>query len=89
MDVLHSLISLDHLNFDIVAAIILLHLILRIADRKLRQLPLPPGPKAWPIIWNISDFPKTHEGRFWARHKELYGKLHFCVYSNIRLIYFL
>lgn len=41
---------------------------------KRNQLPLPPGPKPWPILGNISDFPLTHEGRFWTTHKELYGK---------------
>lgn len=76
MGVLYSLISLDRFTLGIVAVIGLLHFTLRIANKKLRQLPLPPGPKPWPIVGNISDFPTTHEGRFWARHKQLYGNQH-------------
>lgn len=76
MGVLYSLISLDRFTLGIVAVIGLLHFTLRIANKKLRQLPLPPGPTPWPIVGNISDFPTTHEGRFWARHKQLYGNQH-------------
>lgn len=42
--------------------------------RKYRLLPLPPGPAPLPFIGNISGFPTTHEGRFYAEHKSLYGR---------------
>lgn len=66
-----------------VAAIVVLRTSRTIYNR-LNQLPLPPGPKPWPILGNISDFPKAHEGRFWATHKEKYGNhfLFLCAGSN-------
>ena len=41
--------------------------------KKANALPLPPGPRPLPFVGNISGFPTTHEGRFYAKHKSLYG----------------
>jgi len=40
-----------------------------------RRLPLPPGPKPWPIIENILDMPKPgmREWPHWAKHRAIYG----------------
>lgn len=67
--------SLEGLSLSSVAVAVLLYIALRISVTRSasRRLPLPPGPKPWPIVGNVSDFPVTHEGRFWAKHKELYG----------------
>ena len=37
--------------------------------------PLPPGPRALPLIGNLLDLPKPGEKEWihWAKHKELYG----------------
>lgn len=41
--------------------------------------PLPPGPKPWPVLGNITDLPKpgVREWEFWLRHKDNYGKSYF------------
>lgn len=67
--------SLDLTILGIAFGVVLILRTSRILHNKLTQLPLPPGPKPWPILGNISDFPKTHEGRFWAAHREKYGNL--------------
>jgi len=38
---------------------------------------LPPGPRPWPILGNISDFPPagTPEHEHWAKHAPLYGPI--------------
>lgn len=44
--------------------------------RKKKPYPLPPGPKPWPVLGNITDMPKTgvREWEFWLKHKDLYGE---------------
>ncbi|KAJ7723816.1 cytochrome P450 [Mycena metata] len=37
-------------------------------------LPLPPGPKGWPLIGNVLDMPKSHPWKTFARWGEIYGK---------------
>ncbi|GAW20575.1 hypothetical protein ANO14919_100830 [Xylariales sp. No.14919] len=39
--------------------------------------PLPPGPKGWPILGNIADFPKPGELEWehWLKHKDAYGPI--------------
>lgn len=73
MDLLFNFIEQSHLLLGVSALACLLSLTLWIGINRIKRLPLPPGPKPWPIVGNISDFPTTHEGRFWAKHKDLYG----------------
>lgn len=37
--------------------------------------PLPPGPKPWPVVGNITDLPPSgvREWEFWLQHKDKYG----------------
>lgn len=56
--------------------------------RKGKQYPLPPGPKPWPVLGNITDMPKTgvREWEFWLRHKDSYGKSQFIQLTALRLM---
>ncbi|KAJ7127635.1 cytochrome P450 [Mycena epipterygia] len=36
-------------------------------------MPLPPGPKGWPIIGNVLDMPKSHAWKTFARWGDIYG----------------
>ena len=63
------------LIFDSAVIFCVLAVTLRIVRAKVKRLPLPPGPRPWPLIGNVFDFPTTHEGRFYFRHKSLYGEL--------------
>jgi hypothetical protein len=49
--------------------------ILLLVKNKERR-PLPPGPKPWPVVGNITDLPKPgiREWEFWLEHKDKYGK---------------
>ncbi|KAJ7726441.1 cytochrome P450 [Mycena maculata] len=38
-----------------------------------KSLPLPPGPKGWPLIGNVLDMPKSHAWKTFARWGDLYG----------------
>jgi len=44
---------------------------------KARRLPLPPGPKGYPLIGNLFDLPKQDAKPWvhWAAHKQLYGPI--------------
>lgn len=46
--------------------------------RKGKTFPLPPGPKPWPVLGNITDLPQTgiREWEFWLKHKDSYGQSH-------------
>lgn len=41
------------------------------------RLPLPPGPKPWPLVGSVTEFPPEGEvhWRHWLRHKDLYGPI--------------
>ena len=74
-----SLLS-DLSLYDITAIFVVLNLSVWLIIRhhtRVRRLPLPPGPSSLPLIGNVLDFPDTHEGRFWAKHKDLYGALEY------------
>lgn len=52
-----------------------------------RSLPLPPGPKPRYLIGNWLDLPSAYDGRFWAKHKDLYGiQIVFLILSRAWLI---
>ena len=63
-------------TLDIVATAVLFFLVFRFVGYHTLFSgipPLPPGPKPKLLAGNLSDFPKTHAGRFWAKHEDLYG----------------
>ena len=70
------------LIFDSAVVLCVLAVALRLVRTKVKRLPLPPGPRPWLLIGNVFDFPTTHEGRFYFRHKALYGEL-FSVFFSI------
>ncbi|KAJ7644946.1 cytochrome P450 [Roridomyces roridus] len=41
--------------------------------RSRKSLPLPPGPKGWPLIGNVLDMPKSHSWKKFAQWGEIYG----------------
>ncbi|KAH9908656.1 cytochrome P450 [Xylariomycetidae sp. FL2044] len=45
--------------------------------RKVKRLPLPPGPKGWPIVGNLADLPSRGEREWeaWLTHKDIYGPI--------------
>ncbi|KAH7014349.1 cytochrome P450 [Microdochium trichocladiopsis] len=49
---------------------------------------LPPGPKPWPLLGNIGDFPPpgTPEHEHWSRHKDLYGPISSVTVAGATLI---
>ena len=67
-------LSIEPIIFDIVVVLVVLVSVTIRRIRDNRRLPLPPGPKPLPFIGNALDFPDSHLGRFWAKHKDLYGK---------------
>lgn len=57
-------------------AVLTLFLIHKWLDRR-PKLPLPPGPKPWPILGNIEDMPPKgqEEGKHWLKHMDIYGPI--------------
>ena len=74
--------SIFLLLVDTALALWALYLAVRFLLHKRNLGPLPPGPKGWPLIGNVSDFPDTHEGRFFAKHRALYGEGNFSLMSG-------
>lgn len=73
------------LRTDIVSSLILavvayaaVRILLLLRKGTGKQYPLPPGPKPWPVLGNITDLPKPgiREWEFWLRHKDTYGQSH-------------
>lgn len=49
----------------------------QIFKRVTRRLPLPPGPKGWPLVGNVTDLPSGDgpESLHWLQYKEKYGPI--------------
>lgn len=47
-----------------------------VKPKKSAKLPLPPGPKALPLLGNLKDMPTpgSPQWEHWAKHRDLYGK---------------
>jgi hypothetical protein len=57
--------------------IIVLYLLIHLLISTFNALPLPPGPKGFPLIGNINDMPRpgTLECHHWLKHKDIYGPI--------------
>ncbi|KAI0517762.1 cytochrome protein [Xylaria bambusicola] len=67
----HLVISL------LVATVVVIGIKIFLDAVKQKPGPLPPGPKGWPILGNINDFPKAGEREYehWLKHKDTYGPI--------------
>ena len=79
---MHSSLSFLLPVVDTALTLWALYLVVPFLLHKRNLAPLPPGPKGWPLIGNVSDFPDTHEGRFFAKHRALYGEGNFSLMSG-------
>ncbi|KAI1202017.1 cytochrome protein [Nemania serpens] len=61
----------------LLAAIMVIGVKICLGAMKRKPGPLPPGPKGWPILGNIADFPKAGEldWEHWLKHKDTYGPI--------------
>ncbi|KAI1109937.1 cytochrome protein [Nemania sp. NC0429] len=61
----------------LLAAIMVIAVKISLGALKRKSGPLPPGPKGWPIVGNISDFPKPDDRvwEHWLKHKDTYGPI--------------
>ncbi|KAJ7664865.1 cytochrome P450 [Mycena rosella] len=57
---------------DSIVAATALSLYYHLYTRK-ATLPLPPGPKGWPLIGNVFDMPKSHSWKLFAQWGDVYG----------------
>ncbi|KAL4249483.1 cytochrome P450 family protein [Abortiporus biennis] len=67
--------ALTLLHLDLILAISVIYLLLRLVARKRHALPLPPGPEGYPIIGNVLEMPHSHEWFTFARWSEKYGDI--------------
>ncbi|KAJ7102588.1 cytochrome P450 [Mycena belliarum] len=57
---------------DGTVALVALALCYRLYKRRV-TLPLPPGPRGWPLIGNVFDMPESHAWKTFARWGDIYG----------------
>ncbi|KAI0299715.1 cytochrome P450 [Multifurca ochricompacta] len=55
--------------------LILVLVTLHWASKRKTRLPLPPGPKGWPLIGNLLDIPKANFGKVYTEWAMKYGKI--------------
>ncbi|KAI0547807.1 cytochrome protein [Xylaria curta] len=65
------------LKGSLLVTLLLVGVILIPAARKIKRGPLPPGPKGWPLVGNVTDLPQrgVREWEHWLKHKDLYGPI--------------
>jgi hypothetical protein len=47
-------------------------------SRYTHPLPLPPGPRGWPLLGSFFEMPDSFEWLHWAKFKSLYGEYIIC-----------
>jgi hypothetical protein len=73
--ILYSMASISAVSITVLFCGTILYAFSRLKRAKTNALPLPPGPKGFPILGNINDMPKPGilECHHWLQHKDLYG----------------
>lgn len=67
----------------------LTHLLARLLSDRRRnpsRLPLPPGPKGYPVIGNILDLPTSHQWRTYAEWAKVYGEAQIHLHKMLNAI---
>ncbi|KAK8927190.1 hypothetical protein H634G_01854 [Metarhizium anisopliae BRIP 53293] len=66
-----------HSSITATALLACVYLVYRLYVRRQRKAQLPPGPKPWPILGNITDLPPqgVPEYQHWLRQKDTYGPI--------------
>ncbi|KAI1658689.1 cytochrome P450 [Daldinia decipiens] len=61
----------------VLLGVIILRFTRFLSSGRKRSHPLPPGPKPWPVVGNISDMPRPGfpEWEHWLKHNDLYGPI--------------
>ncbi|KNZ79591.1 O-methylsterigmatocystin oxidoreductase [Termitomyces sp. J132] len=62
-------------NLATLAAGVILTVLLVSLVRRACRVPLPPGPRGWPIIGNVFDLPSRGDPIPWLEHKDAYGPI--------------
>ncbi|TRX94103.1 hypothetical protein FHL15_004871 [Xylaria flabelliformis] len=62
---------------SLLVALLLVGVILIPVARKTKRGHLPPGPRGWPLVGNVTDLPQggVREWEHWLKHKDLYGPI--------------
>lgn len=69
-------VSVPSLVVDICAVVLALLLVRQLQESSTSSSPLPPGPKSWPIIGNLLDWPRSKEWETFEQWKHQYGTHH-------------
>ncbi|KAF6828840.1 cytochrome p450 oxidoreductase [Colletotrichum plurivorum] len=69
--------SSTSLVYGFVIALFSLFFLERLFQSRKNALPLPPGPRGFPLVGNLLDMPKPtdFQAHHWAKHKDLYGPI--------------
>jgi hypothetical protein len=62
-------------SFFLVLGVLTSFLFILVTKLKSRySLPLPPGPRGWPLLGSFFEMPESFEWLHWAKFKGLYGE---------------
>ena len=58
----------------LVFGVLTFFLFILVTKLKYRSLPLPPGPRGWPILGSFFEMPDSFEWLHWSKFKGMYGE---------------